>query len=194
MRRIPRLLKWLAGFLLGLACLGFGLRFLDGPFFVFHGGPFRSGDFVDYAKVDWESLDRHRELELELVGTGRSVLLWFSVSKDRPYISCGFGCEDSFLTRWPSQLQDDSRVVVRLDGMRTQASAERVPRDSDEHDKARSHRRAKFNAGENSRSKAEQHAHDAIVRMGSDLSDSESKVPTSQLFRIVAPRSDPDPS
>lgn len=191
MRRTRRILGLLGGFILVLACLSFSLRFLDGPFLVFHGGPFRSGEFADYADVDWESLDHHRELELEFAGAKRSVLLWFSVTKGRPYVSCGFSCEDGSLARWPSRLQEDSRVVLRLDNMRVQARAERVPRGSDEHDEARSERRAKYDAGKSPRSKAEQRAHDAIVEMGSDFSGDEAKTPSGMLFRIVAPRSDP---
>ena len=40
----------------------------DGPFFIFQGGPFRSGELVAYEALDWSALDDRTELELELVG------------------------------------------------------------------------------------------------------------------------------
>ena len=187
MARPRQLLRWLGGIAFVMACLGFGLRFLDGPLFVLHGGPLRSGDYVGYADVDWRSLDGLREMELELAGTGRSLLLWFSVTDGRPYISCGFGCDDGFLTRWPRQVEQDPRVVVRLDGMRIRARAEQVPHGSEEHDVARADRHAKFSAGEDSRARAELGAHNAIVKLGSELSDDEAAGPSSRLFRIVPP-------
>lgn len=167
---------------------------MDGPLFLLHGGPLRSGGFVDYSEVDWESLDHHRELELELVGTGRSLILWFSVTDGHPYVSCGFSCEDASVSRWPNHLRDDARVVVRLGGNRVRARAEPVSRELEEHAQARAERREKFNAGEGSRSKAEKTLHGVIVKLGAALSgdDKKRKKPSGRLFRIVAPRPDPD--
>ena len=43
-----------------------GLRFSDGPVFVFPGGPFRSGELIDYRDVVWGAHAATREIEFQL--------------------------------------------------------------------------------------------------------------------------------
>lgn len=193
--RWKRPIAFLAALLLIAAAFAFGLRFMDGPLFVLHGGPLRSGEWIDYASVDWESLDRFRELELEISSTGRSLLLWFSVTDGRPYIACGFDCEDGVLERWPNAIASDPRVVLRLDGRRVRARVERVTQDTDEHAAAQAERRAKFHGPGGLRANAELEAHDAIIEVGSRLTGADrgetasdaGDTPSGRLFRIVAP-------
>ena len=51
----------------------------DGPVFVFAGGPFRSGEIVEFPSLDWTALNALHELEMEIVGEESSLILWFSV-------------------------------------------------------------------------------------------------------------------
>ena len=105
-----------------LAALFFGLSFLlsraDGPVFIFAGGPFRSGEEVELTDLDWGSLDALHELEMEIVGSGNSLTLWFSVHEGVPYVACDLDCVGGMLTRWPQQVDLDKRVVVRIDDKR----------------------------------------------------------------------------
>ena len=177
----------LLALLIVLLLLGsvFSLRFLDGPVFFVHGGPLKAGERVEYADVDWDSLDKMRAFEVELVGKGRSLLLWFSVTDGRPYISCGLRCEDRGLKRWPHSLDEDPRVVVRIAGTRIDARAERVAYDSPEFLAARAERRAKFSGGD-VRSEAEHVMHDAIIDLGSQDTKSQGEdAESGRLYRIV---------
>ncbi|MCH2185405.1 hypothetical protein MK280_05985, partial [Myxococcota bacterium] len=64
------------------------LRQADGPVFVFAGGPLQAGQEVELDEIDWSSVDDLHEIEMELVGRGRSLTLWFSVSDGVPYVAC----------------------------------------------------------------------------------------------------------
>ena len=77
----------------------------DGPVFVFAGGPFRSGEPVALADLDWAALDARTELELELVAEASSLTLWFSVHEGAAYVACDLDCMDGRLTRWPQHAE-----------------------------------------------------------------------------------------
>ncbi len=186
--RIATIAKVLAGIALALGASGYSLRFLDGPVQVFNGGPLRAGELVDYAQVDWVSLDHLRDLEFEIVSTGRSRLMWFSVYEDRPYLSCGFGCTEGRVKRWPHHVELDPRVVVRVDGIRVKARAERVMPGSEEYEDAYALRDAKFAGTDTARGATERSAHDVIIQVGSGLTgEDEEQTPSNRLYRLVAP-------
>jgi len=126
MNRALRILAAVA--LLGLSVLLaaiMGMRFTDGPVFVFPGGPLRSGEQVDYQDVDWGDHAAIREIEFQLESPARSRTTWFIVHEGKPYIPCGF-CTNRLLKRWPRDLEADDRIVLRLDGVRIEGRARRV--------------------------------------------------------------------
>jgi len=144
---IRRLIR---GALLGLAMLAASIvavaivaRFLDGPIFVFPGGPLVAGRAVDYATVDWNALAGVREIELQLETPARSRITRMTVHEGIPYIPCAF-CTNRILKRWPRELEADDRVVIRVDGMRIEGRAHRVPQDSAEYAAARGAHLAKY--------------------------------------------------
>ena len=64
MKDTSRVKRWVRCIAIAIALLfaalasgAFLLARADGPMFVFAGGPFRSGEQVDFADLDWESLD-----------------------------------------------------------------------------------------------------------------------------------------
>ncbi|MBK7948881.1 MAG: hypothetical protein IPK00_09085 [Deltaproteobacteria bacterium] len=162
-----------------------GSRPLDGPVFLLHGGPLRSGERVEYSDVDWEALDNIRELELELTGKQRSLRIWFSVTDGRPYFSCGLRCEDRALKRWPHYLDEDPRIVVRVAGKLIEGLAERVAYNSPEFIAARAHRKTKFDGGD-VRSDAERAIHQAIFKwIPQEEKEQDESSESGRLYRIV---------
>jgi hypothetical protein len=140
--------KWLRRAALGagavLALLVAGLlvasRFSDGPIGPLGGGRLRAGELVTDAKVDWTAAGP-REVELELVATGRSRLTGSLVYEDQLYIPCDLG----FIWRripsagfravarvlwtvkhWHEDAVADGRAVVRFGGKRYERQAVRV--------------------------------------------------------------------
>ncbi len=178
-RAFVRVFTWIV---VGVILFAVFLRFSDGPVLVFPGGPLRSGEAIAFDAVDWRALDRLRELELEVVRTGRSRLLWFSVHEGRPYFSCGFGCEAEWPKRWPYHIDRDGRVVLRVDGKRIEAMLERVSEDSAEFAAARRARSNKFSDAGGSREAAEREAAESVVRWGRRLSGA----PKGRLYRAVS--------
>jgi len=194
-RRTARRSVWIrrgAGAALAIAAgLGAGALLLsraDGPVFVFAGGPLRSGERVSFDELDWEALDDRNDLEMEIVGEGASITLWFSVDGGVPYVACDLDCVGGVLPRWPRQIERDDRVVIRVDGRRVEARLVHVPHGTAEYASARAERERKYSGAGGGRAAAETAAHDAVVDLGETLTGrSRREEPGDRLFR-VAPR------
>jgi hypothetical protein len=177
-----------AGVALILAVLAGGallLRRADGPVGVLAGGPLRSGEQVDLADLDWEALDALHALELEIVRTGRSRTLWFSVHDGVAYVACDLDCVGGRLTRWPQAIEHDDRVVIRIDGRRVEARLTHVPHGTEEYDIVRAGRARKYSGDEGGRAAAETAAHDAVVEVGELLTGrAQCSEPGDRLYRV----------
>ncbi len=159
----------------------------DGPFFVFAGGPFRSGEPVALEALDWTSLDARHELEMEIVGAGSSRVLWFSVHEGVPYVACDLDCVGGVLERWPQQIERDDRVVIRIDGRRANARLVHVPHGTPEYEVVRAGRERKYSGAGGGGAAAETAAHGAVVEWGEVLTGrSRREEPGDRLYRIVS--------
>ncbi|MEE3328026.1 MAG: hypothetical protein VX252_11880 [Myxococcota bacterium] len=172
-----------------LVALFFGLSWLisraDGPIFVFAGGPLRSGEEVGLSDMDWNSLDALHELEMEIVGSGSSLTLWFSVHNGVPYVACDLDCVGGMLTRWPQQIDLDQRVVVRIDEKRAKGQLVHIPHETTEYTFVRAGRNQKYAGGEGGRAAAETAAHSTVVNVGEVLTGrDQSNEPGDRLYRI----------
>lgn len=182
-------LRWLAvgaALLVAVAALGtWLLARADGPVFVFAGGPFRSGERVALADLDWAALDARTELELELVAEATSLTLWFSVHEGAAYVACDLDCTGGRLDRWPRHVERDDRVVVRIDGRRAEARLTQVPHGTQEYALARAGRERKYAGDSGVRGAAERAAHDAVVDVGEALTGRARRdEPGDRLYRI----------
>ena len=185
-RWIRRLAAAVAAIAVGLAGGAFLLSRADGPVLVFGGGPLRSGELVGFADVDWEALDRLNELELEIVGEGRSRTLWFSVDDGVPYVGCDLDCVGGVLARWPQQVERDDRVVIRIEGRRVEGRLVHVPHGSAEYASARAARERKYSGDSGGRAAAETAAHEAVVEAGEVLTGrSRRSEPGDRLYRVT---------
>jgi hypothetical protein len=153
------------------------------PVFVFAGGPLRTGDQVDFADMDWVTLDELHELEI--VGAESSRTLWFSVHEGVPYVACDLDCIDGRLTRWPQEIVRDDRVVIRIDGRRAKGRLIHVPHGSAEYKAVRAGRDQKYSGDEGGRAAAETAAHGTVVEVGEALTGrSKRKEPGDRLYRV----------
>jgi len=137
-------------------------RFSDGPIAVFPGGPLVSGSVTEFEAVDWGRVAHLRELEFQLETPPRSRTVWFSINEGVLYIPCAF-CTNRYLKRWPRELEQDNRVVLRVGGMLIKARAERVPNGSAEYRAARTNHELKYSTASSSRSTAEGRASGVVV-------------------------------
>jgi len=157
----------------------------DGPFFIFQGGPFRSGELVAYDALDWSTFDDRTELELELVGAETSLTLWFSVTDGMAYVACDLDCEGGRLTRWPSEVREDDRVVIRIDGKRVEGRLTYVPHETPEYAVVKADRSRKYSGHGGVRAAAETAAHATVVEVGETLTGRAAREePGDRLFRF----------
>ena len=157
----------------------------DGPVFVFGGGPFRSGERVAFAALDWTALDELHELEIEIVGAGSSRILWFSVQEGVAYVACDLDCIGGRLTRWPQQIERDDRVVIRIEGKRIEGRLVHVPHGTAEYEIVKAGRERKYSGDEGGRAAAETAAHGAVIAVGEALTGrSKRKEPGDRMYRV----------
>ena len=173
----------------GAALLALGgavlLSHADGPTFVFAGGPFRSGEWVDLGALDWNALDARHELELEIVDAESSLTLWFSVHEGTAYVGCDLDCVDGRLTRWPQQIERDDRVVVRIDGKRARARLVHVAHGTPEYVVVREGRERKYAGDAGAGAALETAAHGTVVGVGEVLTGrSQRSEPGDRLYRV----------
>jgi hypothetical protein len=185
-RRWPGRLAAAVGLLVAAFASGaFLVSRADGPVFVLAGGPFRSGQQVEFAAMDWDALDELHELEMELVGAGSSLTLWFSVTDGVPYVGCDLDCVGGRLNRWPQQVERDDRVVIRIDGRRVNGRLAYVRHGSAEYESARADRERKYSGEAGGRAAAETAAHGAVVSVGEVLTGRSGRdEPGDRLYRV----------
>lgn len=184
---------WLRGLAMLVAVLvaalaggTFLLSRADGPIGIFAGGPLRSGAPTGLTDLDWSALDALPDLELEIVGEGRSRTLWFSVHEGVPYVACDLDCVGGRLTRWPQQIERDDRVVVRIGGRRAEGRLVHVPHGTPEYAVVRAGRERKFSGEGGAGAAASAAAHDAVVHVGESLTGrSKRSEPGDRLYRVV---------
>jgi len=104
----------------GLACLvasilvfAMAARFADGPLGPFPGGPM-SGESVAEPVRDWTGvLERDRQLELQVNPSApRSITTTSIVHEGRLYAPSLSAARK----RWPAEVENDPRVILRIDG------------------------------------------------------------------------------
>jgi hypothetical protein len=172
--------------LLGVAFLiAWGTTRTDGPVWVLAGGPFQSGERVDFRDIDWEPLDVLHELEIEIVAAKSSRTLWFSVHDGAPYVACELDCIGGRLTRWPQQIEHDDRVVIRINEKRVEARLVHVPHESTEYMEVRAGRERKYAGDEGGRAAAETSAHSTVIEVGEALTGRANRPePGDRLYRV----------
>jgi hypothetical protein len=118
-----------------------GQQMSDGPIGPMPGGSFRSGEIVAEPVEDWSFVESAESLpEFELVGPGSSRTAGVILLNGTPYIPCDLGFmwnreyeSGSFIPRllwylktWHTKVENDGRIVIRLDGKRYGGHATRV--------------------------------------------------------------------
>jgi hypothetical protein len=124
LRRIVRAAFVLFVVLIGaFVALSVGARFHDGPIGPFPGGALVAGEAVATPVSDWSFAAPLPRLELEVAPDHpRSVTTWLLVVDGVLYVPSGAAARKT----WPSLVQQDGRVRVRLDGKIYELQAKRV--------------------------------------------------------------------
>jgi len=128
---MEKVLKYIA-IVLGSLVLVIGLflismRFADGPKAIFSGGPFKTGDLTA-APDDWSFLTDRPEIEFQTLEPSTSRIVWLGVYESRlfvvsGYMNTGYG---AIWKQWPHYLDDDDRVILRIDGKLYEQRLERI--------------------------------------------------------------------
>lgn len=118
---MSRGLKWflsvISAILLTVVVLLVLVRSHDGPMEILSGGPFESGELVTDIS-DWSFIDKFMTIEMQTMRPPRSRTMWVVVHDNRmfvisSYMNTGIG---RVWKRWPRQLDEDNRAIIRADG------------------------------------------------------------------------------
>lgn len=176
----------IAAIAVGSALAVFLVSRADGPWWVFHGGPFRSGELVAFETLDWPTLDAQHSLEMEIVAEESSLTLWFSVHEGVVYLACDLDCVGGRLNRWPQQIDRDDRVVLRIDDKRVVGRLLHVPHGTPEYVTARKVRATKYAGDADAGAAVETAAHGAVVGVGEVLTGRDDlPEPGDRMYRFV---------
>lgn len=128
---MKKLLKWLGigivGFALIIAAFLGIMRFQDGPLEIFSGGPFTSGTLTP-APNDWGFLKDRSTIEFQTMDPAQSRTVWLATHEGRlfivsGYMTTGYG---AIWKQWPHYLEDDDRIILRIDGKLYEQRLERI--------------------------------------------------------------------
>lgn len=128
---MKKFLTWLGGIfaLLAILLVAFLIyaRFHDGPLEIIAGGPFRSGE-PSPTPDSWEFLADRDTLEFQTLDPVRSRTVWLAVHDERlflvsGYMNTGYG---SIWKQWPHYIEDDNRIIVRVDDRLYQQRLQRI--------------------------------------------------------------------
>ena len=111
-----------------IGSLALGARYYDGPISVFAGGPLKSGE-VTPVPNDWSFLRDRDTVQLQTLNPAISRTIWFVVHDRRLCFTSGdlkwdedHGLAEygrpgliSKLKRWPYQIENDNRIILRID-------------------------------------------------------------------------------
>ena len=118
---MKKILKWFGlGLLLlvsTLALFVFSARFQDGPLEIIAGGPFTSGSPAT-APSDWSFLKDRATIEFQTLEPARSRVVWLAVNDGKLFIVSGYMTSNygAIWKQWPHYLDDDDRIILRIDG------------------------------------------------------------------------------
>ena len=123
--------KWV-GIILGVIVLAIGgffvsMRFHDGPIEIWSGGPFKTGELAK-APDDWGFLTDRLTIEFQTMDPETSRTVWVGVYEGRlfivsGYMTTGYG---KIWKQWPYYIEDDDRVILRIDGKLYKQRLERI--------------------------------------------------------------------
>jgi hypothetical protein len=105
----------------------FSMRFSDGPMEIFSGGPFTTGELAP-APDDWSFLTDRDTIEFQTMDPARSRTVWLGVHEGRLFLVSGYmnTSYGGIWKQWPLYLDNDDRVILRIDGKLYEQRLERI--------------------------------------------------------------------
>lgn len=103
------------------------MRLHDGPLELIPGGPFTSGEMTA-APDDWTFLSEQVTLQFQTLSPSVSRTIWMVVHDGRLFLTTSnMNSAIGFRTkRWPSALEADDRVIIRVDDLLYEQRLQRI--------------------------------------------------------------------
>ena len=128
MRAFFRLLATLLIVLaLSIGAFFVGMRFHDGPLEIISGGPFKTGE-ISATPMNWDFIKDRQEIEFQTLNPTTSRTVWLGVVEGRLFLVSGYmnTSYGGIWKQWPHYLEDDDRVILRIDGKLYEQRLQRI--------------------------------------------------------------------
>lgn len=128
---MKKLLKWVGiscvVLILAVSVFLFSMRFTDGPIEIFTGGPFSTGELAAVPS-DWSYLRDRDIIEFQTMDPSRSRTVWLAVHDQRLFVVSGYmnTAYGGIWKQWPHYLENDDRIILRIDGNLYEQRLERI--------------------------------------------------------------------
>lgn len=108
----------------------FSMRFSDGPMEIISGGAFTTGELVP-APENWDYLKDRVTIEFQTLDPVSSRTVWLATFEGRLFVVSGYMNQwyAAIWKQWPHYLEDDNRIILRIDGQLYEQKLERVMAD-----------------------------------------------------------------
>jgi len=129
-----KLAKWLgiifAVIILSISTFLFAMGYHDGPLEIISGGAFKTGE-LSPAPSDWSALKDRSTIEFQTLDPISSRTVWVATYEGRLFIVSGYMNQwyAAIWKQWPHYLENDNRILLRIDGNLYQQRLERVMTD-----------------------------------------------------------------
>ncbi len=126
-----KLAKWLAivlaGSIVSVSVFLFAMGYHDGPLEIISGGAFTTGE-LSTAPDDWSDLKDRNTIEFQTLDPISSRTVWVATYEGRLFIVSGYMNQwyAAIWKQWPHYLEDDNRIVLRIDGKLYEQRLQRV--------------------------------------------------------------------
>lgn len=128
---MKKFLRWTGIFLLAVLLIAAAFltyaRFHDGPLEIVTGGPFSTGELTP-TPDSWDFIKERDVIEFQTLTPARSRTVWLGVHDERLFIVSGYMNSGigAIWKHWPYYLQEDDRVILRIDGKLYEQRLERI--------------------------------------------------------------------
>lgn len=107
----------LSAALIAIGLFLIAMRFSDGPLEIISGGPFKSGELTS-PPADWSFLKERHTIEFQTLEPQTSRTVWVAAVEGRLFVVSGYMNTGyaAIWKQWPHYLEDDNRIILRIDG------------------------------------------------------------------------------
>lgn len=121
---------FIVAIIVSIAVFLFAMGYHDGPLEIISGGAFKTGE-PSTPPADWSDLKDRSTIEFQTLDPVSSRTVWVATYEGRLFIVSGYMNQwyAAIWKQWPHYLENDNRIILRIDGKLYDQRLERIMAD-----------------------------------------------------------------